>query len=115
MIDLINFHSFFPGGYRRELVESGRSPCAEWGKIVVDLGSLLVGFNPSDLIRERRLWYQKVRKVVEITKRNPRISVEEIESLDIESEEHCRRVQEMIYPFYEKMLDLGYSSNDLIR
>ena len=115
MIDLNNFHSFFPGGYRRELVEKGESPCADWDKIVRDLDSLLVGFNPLDLIHERMLWCQKVREVVEMTKRNPKISIEEVEPLSLESEEHSRRVQETIYPFYEKMLGLGYSSNDLIR
>lgn len=115
MIELNNFHSFFPGGYKRELVENGESPSVKWEKIVGDLDSLLVGFNPLDLIRERRLWHQKVREVAEMTKRNPKISIEEVEPLGLESEEHCRRVQETILPFYEKMLGLGYSSNDLIR
>ena len=113
MTDLNNFHTFFPGGHRRELVEEGKSPCAEWDKVVRDLDGLLSGFDSTDLICERRLWYQKVRKVVEMTKRG-QTHIGEVETLGLESEAHFQRVQEMIYPFYEKMLSLGYEHNDLI-
>ncbi len=107
-----NFYCYFPGGHRRQRFLDGESSKRE-RKIIHDLDSLLEGseFDTNLFLEEKRQWHESVRRVGELTRQG--VTFEEIEKVGLESEQHCNRVQEMIYPFFLKMIEIGYTRNEL--
>lgn len=114
MKDLNNFHAFFPEGCKRRALDNQEYVTEREQRIMGDLDVLLSGFDPQELMQERELWVQKMHKVRQMVKKNPLILPEEVEPLELEYGDHFQRVQEIVHPFYKKMIQLGYSRDDLI-
>jgi len=103
-----NFYGYFPNvGHHRI------NPCEFKLKMIHSLDSLLVknNFDFEKFAREVDLWQFKMQKVKNLCRCK---QSSEIELLRGEVEEHILVVQEMIYPIYLKMLELGYTRKELI-
>ena len=117
MIKLNNFHGYFPGGYRRpELYEvtDEEYHCENW-KIkakYVDYFLEQYGIDPNEIKKLRELWFSGINKVSAMGK--DKRPIEEVKEIGEEAEKHRDKLQEMIYPVYISMLELGFSEMDLI-
>ena len=110
-LDINNFHCYFPGGGRRPEEWPGKEYPARWNKLVTDLDHLIEteGLDVKALRNERDSMFQLNRRALSTAHSN----MEQGMKLAEESSQHARTMDAMILPFYRKMLELGYSHEDL--
>src|SRR3989338_2484105 len=97
MKDTDNFHAYFPGGFKRPEaydVEMGEKVPERLARLVSDLDRIIeqYKFDVEAFQREKQLWFSGRGE---------------------ESRVHCQNIQDMIYPLYLEMLNLGYSKSEL--
>lgn len=117
MIDLNNFHGYCPGGYRRpEEFEAIGEKCEfeDWRfkARLIDYFLEQYSIDPNAIKRERELWFCSIDKACKMAKEKR--PLEEVRKVGEEGETHRDRLQELIYPLYISMLELGFSERDLI-
>jgi len=110
--DINNFHCFFPGGGRRPDEWPGEKFPEEYSKIVTDLDKLIEqeGLDVEAVKRERKL-------MRDLNLRGLGLAYTDLEAglkLVEESEKHAKQMDKLILPIYRKMLELGYTDDDLI-
>jgi hypothetical protein len=115
MIDLNNFHTYFPGGINRP--DNPKRQEEEYPelrrKISSDLDRLIAetNFDVDSFKREKESWLSKLKQAHELLKTD-NVAANRIGE---ESDQHRENVQKMIFPLYEEMIRLGYQEMDLIR
>lgn len=112
VLDINNFQCYFPGGSRRKENWPYEKYPEKYKKIISDLDRIIEeeNLNVDEIIKERNQAFELSRKAIS------RMYSRKDEALKLaaESETHAKRIDALIYPIYKKMIEQGYTDEELI-